>query len=91
MRYLLDELTAYEEGFSDILMADSAFERHELFMGVSDLDTAVMKKDLQLLESNLITKFTAFLSLASPPCTPTSVRILASPTGMFVLSRLVNH
>ncbi|KAI0057704.1 hypothetical protein BV25DRAFT_1919893 [Artomyces pyxidatus] len=33
MRYLLDELIAYEEGFSDIMMKDRNRERHESFMG----------------------------------------------------------
>ena len=33
MRYLLDELMSYEEGFTDILMEDRASDRHETFMG----------------------------------------------------------
>ena len=32
MRYLLDELMSYEEGFTDMLMADRASSRHETFM-----------------------------------------------------------
>ncbi|KAE9390676.1 hypothetical protein BT96DRAFT_945947 [Gymnopus androsaceus JB14] len=33
MRYLLDELMTYEEGFSDIMMTDRTLECHETFMG----------------------------------------------------------
>ncbi|KAI0037942.1 DNA breaking-rejoining enzyme, partial [Auriscalpium vulgare] len=35
MRYLLDELSAYEEGFSDIMMKSRNKDRHESFMGGS--------------------------------------------------------
>ncbi|KAJ6456576.1 hypothetical protein DFH09DRAFT_847576, partial [Mycena vulgaris] len=33
MRYLLDELMAYKEGFSDIMMDGRAIDHHETFMG----------------------------------------------------------
>ncbi|KII85744.1 hypothetical protein PLICRDRAFT_178074 [Plicaturopsis crispa FD-325 SS-3] len=46
MRYLLDELMAYEEGFGDILMADRASDRHETFMGVQDPSAVILKADL---------------------------------------------
>ncbi|KDQ28742.1 hypothetical protein PLEOSDRAFT_1102782 [Pleurotus ostreatus PC15] len=53
MRYLLDELTAYEEGFSDILMDDRKNHRHENFMGVPDPSTPVTLRDLDVLGSKL--------------------------------------
>ncbi|KAK7691283.1 hypothetical protein QCA50_004676 [Cerrena zonata] len=47
MRYLLDELMAYEEGFSDILMRGRAYHRHETFMGEGDPEANVTKQDLE--------------------------------------------
>lgn len=54
MRYLLDELMSYEEGFSDILMTDRAAERHETFMGVSETSSGVTKEDLEAFEAKLL-------------------------------------
>lgn len=56
MRYLLDELMAYEEGFTDILMVDRNSERHETFMGSVDTDASitVTKGDLHMFEANLL-------------------------------------
>jgi hypothetical protein len=49
MRYLLDELMSYEDGYSDMLMRSRAPERHETFMGVSDPSDAPSKADILLL------------------------------------------
>jgi hypothetical protein len=49
MRYLLDELMSYEEGYSDMLMRSRAPERHETFMGASDPTDAPSKADILLL------------------------------------------
>lgn len=56
MRYLLDELMAYEEGFSDILMADRAADRHETFMGANPSTTPVpvSRQDFEALELKLL-------------------------------------
>ncbi|KAF8326289.1 hypothetical protein F5887DRAFT_1084601 [Amanita rubescens] len=57
MRYLLEELTAYEEGFSDILMEDRASERHESFMSAPDPLATPTKKDLFTFSESIIQKF----------------------------------
>jgi hypothetical protein len=62
MRYLLDELTAYEEGFSDIMMPNQAFERHETFMATSDISAGVSRGDLILLEKNILQQIHEYLS-----------------------------
>ncbi|KAJ7488522.1 hypothetical protein B0H11DRAFT_2230062 [Mycena galericulata] len=49
MRYLLDELMAYEEGFSDIMMDDRASDRHETFMGENEM-VPVSRADLAKFE-----------------------------------------
>ncbi|KAF8325729.1 hypothetical protein F5887DRAFT_1085236 [Amanita rubescens] len=54
MRYLLEELTAYEEGFSDILMEDRASERHESFMSAPDPLATPTKKDLFTFSESII-------------------------------------
>lgn len=54
MRYLLDELMAYEEGFSDIMMGDRASDRHETFMGSGDPSAAISRGDLIVFEKNLL-------------------------------------
>lgn len=43
MRYLLDELMTYEDGFSDMLMSTRRPERHENFMGEHN-DSAILTK-----------------------------------------------
>ncbi|KAJ7269030.1 hypothetical protein C8J57DRAFT_1509246 [Mycena rebaudengoi] len=77
MRYLLDELMAYEEGFSDIMMDDRAYDRHETFMGEDDDPrAAVSKSDLVKFKDNLMRKIGSLLassgtpSNASPTATP---------------------
>ena len=68
MRYLLDELMAYEEGFSDILLLDRASDRHETFMGGPSPSGAVLHSDLQVFGTNLLQKFQDLLpTFASPP------------------------
>ncbi|KAJ7127320.1 hypothetical protein C8R43DRAFT_1134814 [Mycena crocata] len=71
MRYLLDELMAYEEGFSDIMMDDRVSDRHETFMG--DDDTApVSRADLLKLEDNIFAKIQGLI-VASPTRSNTSI------------------
>jgi hypothetical protein len=65
MRYLLDELMAYEEGFSDILLLDRASDRHETFMGGSP-SVAVSHSDLQVFGANLLQQVRDLLP-AFPP------------------------
>lgn len=68
MRYLLDELMAYEEGFIDILMGDWASDRHETFMGKYlafnsfDASAFVGHEDLQEFQNNLMGNFTALIT-----------------------------
>jgi hypothetical protein len=78
MRYLLDELIAYEDGFGDILMTDRAMEHHETFMGSQNsLDISqgvdVRQKDLQWLEANMLQQFRSMLD---EKLTPPSGRLL---------------
>jgi hypothetical protein len=55
MRYLLDELGAYEEGYSDIMMPDRASARHETFMGRQEgSSSSVTHRDLQIFGERLI-------------------------------------
>jgi hypothetical protein len=61
MRYLLDELTTYEEGFTDILMNDRASDRHEVFMGAEKPSMSVSHADLQVFGTSLIQQFRAIL------------------------------
>ena len=66
MRYLLDELMAYEEGFSDILLLDRASDRHETFMGSSSPSTSVSHSDLQVFGANLLQQFRDLLPTLPP-------------------------
>lgn len=71
MRYLLDELMAYEEGFSDILMQDRAGDRHETFMGEMDTSKSVTKLDLMMFQTNLLEQVQKLiLTSSSAPSTP---------------------
>ncbi len=54
MRYLLDELMSYEEGFTDIMMKDRVSERHETFMGIRDPEAPVCQVDLAAFEQRLV-------------------------------------
>ncbi|KAG5649416.1 hypothetical protein H0H81_004005 [Sphagnurus paluster] len=76
MCYLLDELTAYEEGFSDILMDDQSGDRHESFMGISAMSSPLSKGDLLLLEANIVQRLQQIF-LASQPLAP--VQVLVAP------------
>ncbi|KAG5638414.1 hypothetical protein H0H81_000191 [Sphagnurus paluster] len=69
MRYLLDELMAYEEDFSDILMSHRTTERHNVFMGVSDPSNVVCQCDLQAFKVNMMNRLDILMtcSLALPP------------------------
>jgi hypothetical protein len=70
MRYLLDELTAYEEGFSDILLLDRASDRHETFMGSQSPSASVSRSDLQVFGVNLLQRFQDLLpTFSSVPIT----------------------
>jgi hypothetical protein len=62
MRYLLDELMAYEEGFSGILMPDRASARHESSMGVQEGSCAVSHIDLQVFGEKLVQQVQDLLS-----------------------------
>lgn len=65
MRYLLDELMTYEEGFTDILMGDRSSDRHETFMGEkSPADPAnfVRLEDFHKFQDNLMQSLTTFLT-----------------------------
>jgi hypothetical protein len=62
MRYLLDELMAYEEGFSDIMMKNRASERHETFMGEHNSSATISKGDLQVFEEKLISQVRTLLT-----------------------------
>ncbi|KAJ7247425.1 hypothetical protein B0H12DRAFT_1072938 [Mycena haematopus] len=64
MRYLLDELMAYEEGFSDIMMDDRVPDRHESFMGENDA-APLSKADLSHFENGIMGKIRALLNTAA--------------------------
>ena len=53
MRYLLDKLMSYEEGFTDILMKDRALDRHETFMG--ETPPAVFQPILGINSTDIVT------------------------------------
>jgi hypothetical protein len=61
MRYLLDELMAYEEGFSDIMMEDRVVDRHETFMG-EDEAAPISKADLLKFETTILAKIQGVVS-----------------------------
>ncbi|KAJ7859386.1 hypothetical protein B0H13DRAFT_2570585 [Mycena leptocephala] len=70
MRYLLDELMAYEEGFSDIMMDDRVIDRHETFMG-EDETAPVSKADLTEFEDRILAQIQGLISRA--PSSPVNV------------------
>lgn len=80
MRYLLEELTAYEEGFSDIMMEDRASERHESFMGLQDPLATPTKRDLQTFGENIVQKFEGLFHTYASTSIPRSLTPL--PPGM---------
>ncbi|KAJ7900711.1 hypothetical protein B0H14DRAFT_2493618 [Mycena olivaceomarginata] len=70
MRYLLDELMAYEEGFSDIMMDDRAPDRHETFMG-EDPSAPLCRADLSKFEVAILAKLQGVVEKAATPAGPT--------------------
>ncbi|KAJ7611137.1 hypothetical protein DFH06DRAFT_1345694 [Mycena polygramma] len=84
MRYLLDELMAYEEGFTDIMMDDRLVDRHETFMG-EDATAAVSKTDLVRFEGTLLAKIQGLIDKASSTAVATTVSTPALPVTMPVL------
>lgn len=66
MRYLLDELMSYEEGFTDMLMVDRASSRHEMFMGdiqSSDISNSVVtQRDFAAFQASLIMNLQSLLT-----------------------------
>ncbi|KAJ7751358.1 hypothetical protein B0H16DRAFT_1460271 [Mycena metata] len=92
MRYLLDELMAYEEGFSDIMMDDRLVDRHETFKG-EDQSAPLCKADLLRLEGTLLAKLQGLIANTSSPTNPiisasssniatTSARSIAPPAAI---------
>ncbi|KAJ7637951.1 hypothetical protein DFH06DRAFT_1432567 [Mycena polygramma] len=84
MCYLLDELMAYEEGFTDIMMDDRLVDRHETFMG-EDATAAVSKTDLVRFEGTLLAKIQGLIDKASSTAVATTVSTPALPVTMPVL------
>ncbi|KAF8825648.1 hypothetical protein HHX47_DHR6000236 [Lentinula edodes] len=87
MRYLLDELMAYEEGFTDIMMPDRALERHETFMGTQDVGKGISRNDILSLEYRMMQKLEDIAKTWSvtPPASPSpnqraSSSVAATPT-----------
>ncbi len=76
MRYLLDELMSYEEGFGNIMMEDRPVNRHETFMGSQSTNlnpsSPVTVQDLKAFGSDLIQKMQQLSTLekASPSPSP---------------------
>jgi hypothetical protein len=72
MRYLLDELMTYEEGFGNMLMSGRAPERHETFMAASNPGDVASKHDLLMLEVSLVERIQHMLGSCSsiPENTP---------------------
>jgi len=91
MRYLLDELMAYEEGFSDIMMGDRALDRHETFMAMQDPSAIVSKNDLLIFEANIMRQFSHLLTrIMTPTHNPggmAGVNGMLSPHYMILCSK----
>ena len=66
MRYLLDELMSYEEGFTDMLMVDRASSRHETFMGDTQSsaisDSVVTQRDFAAFQASLLMNLQSLLT-----------------------------
>ncbi|KAJ7832509.1 hypothetical protein B0H13DRAFT_2370907 [Mycena leptocephala] len=78
MRYLLDELMAYEEGFSDIMMDDHTIDRHETFMG-QDETALLSKADLSKFEDSILVKIQGMIA-GAPVLMRTSANVFVLPT-----------
>jgi hypothetical protein len=66
MRYLLDELMAYEEGYSDIMMDDRIIDRRETFMG-EDETVPVSKAALSKFEESILAKIQGLITGDTAP------------------------
>lgn len=66
MRYLLDELMSYEEGFGDIMMGDRASDRHETFMGTQNLATSISRGEFLAFEERVMQKVQDLLTNQNP-------------------------
>lgn len=77
MRYLLDELTAYEEGFGDMLMPQQESERHESFMAENPT-AAVTRKDFLEMQEAVVARVEKLLS--SSPVHPDLGHLRANPS-----------
>jgi hypothetical protein len=84
MRYLLEELTAYEEGFSDIMMEDRASERHESFMAVQDPLASPTKRDLKTFGENIVQKFEGLFHAYVNTSSPSTPSRTPQPPGMLL-------
>lgn len=87
MRYLLDELMAYEEGFSDIMMPDRSSDRHETFMGLQDPAATVSKQDLANLRTGIREEFQGLLHnffLARKSSSSTAPSLISN--GLLIIS-----
>ncbi|KAJ6532615.1 hypothetical protein B0H19DRAFT_1383964 [Mycena capillaripes] len=87
MRYLLDELMAYEEGFSDIMMDDRTIDRHETFMG-EDETAPVSKADLVKFEDHLLAKIQTMIASASSSVTSVNMQASVTPSHGSVTTQL---
>ncbi|KAJ7655921.1 hypothetical protein B0H17DRAFT_1146313 [Mycena rosella] len=80
MRYLLDELMAYEEGFSDIMMDDRVIDRHETFMG-EDETAPLSKADLRKFEEGIFAKIQGLIGSSASPASGSRITY-ASPESV---------
>ncbi|KAG6847913.1 hypothetical protein H0H93_004984 [Arthromyces matolae] len=90
MRYLLDELMAYEEDFSDVLMSHRTSERHDAFMGIQDSESLVRHGDLQAFQASMMQNLETLIPQSIGPPTlhsTSSQQHLASPISQPTPSR----
>jgi len=79
MRYLLDELMSYEEGFTDIMMEDRPINRHETFMGALDSPIIpISAQDLQVFGTSLIQQVQLAVATTIQPFSPTPSQMLSN-------------
>lgn len=75
MRYLLDELMSYEEGFGDMLMPDRLSDRHETFMGEAPPGSTITRTDLAVFQHTFLTQVSELLATVSPSKAGSSLMI----------------
>ena len=85
MRYLLDELMTYEEGFGNMLMSGRAPERHETFMAASNPGDVALKHDLLMLEVSLVERIQHMLDSCSPTPENTPKKHQSTTPGTCIL------